>query len=482
VLPSKEHRFRGIWWVPWLAVTACGGEAAPRPQLLVTVDTDLPLVGQIMNRPDLSHDAAVDTLRVEMIAGDGTTSDVFVVVAPDALDWPLSFGVAGDAGADVQLRLRLFRGRYAQSRAWGGGVAPEPNGLLAVDRVARMTVPEEGIERVLITLRGDCQGIPPSFATPGQTCIDAARPAAPPSEGMASLDPDAAVSTQVGTWPPAIDTPCTDDSLPEGTRCIPGGYSLLGDHGLAGFGDGARFAVDPYPLRPVILSAFAMDRTEFSVGRFRALLATHPDMLTSEELPHVRDPSDGNWVDCTYLGPDDGTNDAFPLNCVSRLAAIKICEIAGGTLPTEARWEHAARGRGQHRRFPWGSDWPDCCGTVLGRNDRSCPSGGLATVGSTVDAGCSGPVDESRDGIVDLVGNVREMTLDSLVGYHEGCWAETGVLRDPLCVDSAVQARIDRGAYWSSAPEYSLLSLRATGFDNPQIATSGFRCVYPLPR
>lgn len=464
-----------------LGLTACDDTGDPRAQLVVWIDTDLPLVGQVAARPELSLDASVDTLRIDVLDGDNATKEVLVYVAPDALDWPVSFGVTAEQSPVARLRIRLFRGLYAELRDWGSGFAPEPPTMLAVDRMVEIPLPAEGIQPVRVTLTGECLGLAPRFVSPAQSCVDAARPHAPATEGVDMLEEDARPTSQIGTWPTAIETSCPTDGLPAGSVCVPGGYSLLGDAELAGFNDGILYAVDPYPLRPVVLSPFAMDRTEFTVGRFRELLAAQPDLLLPEEIAHLQVPGDGNWENCTYGGPSTEEQDDYPLNCITRVAAMKLCGALGGTLPTEAQWEHAARGRGQHRLYPWGDEWPACCSAVLERSPGDCDGiGGPAQVASTVDAGCDGPLDVSRDDIVDLAGNIREMTQDSLVAYDESCWAEPGVLHDPMCEDATVVAHIDRGAAWTAWREHTVASLRASGFGNAQVDRSGFRCVYPL--
>src|SRR5262249_12312892 len=161
--------------------------------------------------------------------------------------------------------------------------------------------------------------------------------------------------SQIGTWKTAIEIPCSPPDQGK-KRCIAGGFSLLGETGLEGLADGLLIKVDPAPLRPVILSPFYLDEAEFTVGEFDALLAAQPGAIT-EEMPPKRDPSSSLTANCSWLGGKAGT-EHLPLNCVPRKTAAQICGLRGGLLPSEAQWEHAARGRGQHRKYPWGDDEP----------------------------------------------------------------------------------------------------------------------------
>ncbi len=71
----------------------------------------------------------------------------------------------------------------------------------------------------------------------------------------------------------------------------------------------------------------------------------------------------------------------------------------GGSLPTEAQWEFAARGHG--RKYPWGAEDPTCNRA----NYRGCSSNGTVAVKSN-DAGVT------PAGIFDLAGNVSEWSSD----------------------------------------------------------------------
>ena len=57
----------------WLVLSAsfcvaCSGEGDPQAQLLLVIDIDAPVIGQIAGEPALSSDAAVDTVRIDAVA------------------------------------------------------------------------------------------------------------------------------------------------------------------------------------------------------------------------------------------------------------------------------------------------------------------------------------------------------------------------------------------------------------------------------
>jgi formylglycine-generating enzyme required for sulfatase activity len=441
----------------------CSTAAPARPQLVVWVDTTALVPGQVAADQELTLQAAVDTIRADVLGPSGELLDLRELSLPEALDWPTSFGVAVDAGVRAEVRLRAFRAADASTgtvnlRGELRG-ALEPDADLAIDRLLWLSGPTQGIQHVEVVLDAACLGRGVQRKGGASTCIDAQRLAAAPSGGIVTLSSNVPPSSRVGTSPLGRAIPCSGRA-PVGSVCIPGGFSVLGDRDLVGFGEEYLPAA---PLQPVFLSPFFMDETEFSVARYEQL-ATQ----LSARAPAQQSSTD--VTGCTLLQPG-AASAGLPLNCVDAQAAQELCELSGGTLPTEAQWEHAARGR-QGRAYPWGNEPPRCCDAGL------CLDGPKAVGAANPTPGCGPFADVSRDGVRDLLGNLRELTLDALLPYDDPCWAGDPLLHDPVCSDPNVTARVLRGAAFDTPSTLTQLPLRGTYYRAMQAAEVGFRCVY----
>jgi formylglycine-generating enzyme required for sulfatase activity len=78
----------------------------------------------------------------------------------------------------------------------------------------------------------------------------------------------------------------------------------------------------------------------------------------------------------------------------------------------------------------------------------------------------------------DLLGNLRELTRDALLPYDDRCWSGEPPLRDPLCSDANITARVLRGAAFDTQRTLTQLALRGSYYGAAQRAEVGFRCVY----
>lgn len=480
---ARLGRFACITAMGSSAGAACSDTAPPRAQLLIVIDTDAHVVGEIASRPEVSPDATIDTLEIEVLDDQNRFVDENTFLVADTSNWPLSFGIepSAELGTEVRIWIHAFRALFASSGTTGNGTATLASPpQVTIDRLIAVPLPSSGVSQVRVTLRYDCLGTPSSFGSPLQTCLSKALPKGDPHDGLDAAD--ASLSSSVGTWPPAIEVPCK--STPSATQvCVPGGFFVLGDLGAVGAGLTTDY--EPVPLRPVILSPFLIDKYEFTVGRFRALVN---EGVFSGTMVNANAPSDPTNQYCTWLGSSDGANDALPLNCVPYDSAVALCD---GLLPTEAEWEYAARGRGERYDYPWGDAEPQCCSASLDRSGPplypgTCTGIGIEPVGShAISAQCVGTDasgateamgDVTRDGIYDMAGSLSEALADSLQSLSAPCWNTSAILTDPLCT-AANAAPAMRGAYWNAGLASALLPLRYNAATDGS-PTEGFRCAY----
>jgi formylglycine-generating enzyme required for sulfatase activity len=426
-------------------LAACQGEPpGARPQWTVTVRTDAPV-------PQFG-----DRLLVEVIDDSGTCEGcrrIFDVGASDR--WPLTFGVvAPPSGRAPRVRVRFHR-----TAGSGTDGTPTREGIDAVGRLPAAS----GVTRVAIDLRMDCFGVASDLAA-GETCDPTARALAPePVLGAASTP------LEVGTWEGARTTPCDDDApAPRGMICIPGGAFLLGaPHDFP-----TSDELLPYPEHVVRVSRFAIDEDEVTVGVMRELVRTKG---VPAPVPRTTTPI-GEL--CTYLGPDDPSNDALPVNCLSWPTAKQACEALGKRLPTEAEWEWAAGNQEAETTYPWGEN-EDVCAHARVATGRSLEPTRCITPGAPpgVVRGDS-TKDLTARGVRNLAGNLVEWTLDSFSGYASGCWKREGALLDPVCRDPGPHAI--RGSGWKSDVRQAKSYTRDAAVHDGPVDSIGFRCARPL--
>ena len=147
-----------------------------------------------------------------------------------------------------------------------------------------------------------------------------------------------------------------------------------------------------------------------------------------------------------------------PVVVVTWSEANDFCAKIGGRLPTEAEWEHAARGGKEGFLYPWGDQAPtDAAGATNGaafEGDAAQPVGQFAP---------------NAFGVYDMAGNVWEWVSDWTGMYP----AEAA--SDPKGSASG-RVRLVRGGSYGDDPSNLRVSNRTPNAPDRINLNVGFRC------
>ncbi len=230
--------------------------------------------------------------------------------------------------------------------------------------------------------------------------------------------------------------------------------ALEGGSFLMGSDDGER---DERPVRRLTLPPFELARSEVTVAQYEACVSAGA----------CRAPATEPRPACVW-GQADVARRA--VNCLDWQQASDFCAWAGGRLPSEAEWEFAASG-GEGRLYPWGSEGP-AQGAVRANYDGYDHGDGFDRAQYRRDGHeygapvCSYPAGQSRHGLCDLAGNLRE-------------WTATAASEDSVGSGGALLAgglRVLRGGSWQDPARALRASARRLAPPGERSATVGLRC------
>lgn len=191
---------------------------------------------------------------------------------------------------------------------------------------------------------------------------------------------------------------------------------------------------DQWPAATVTLSSFWMTESEITQGQYWAQLGQNPSTFSE-------------------LGPN------YPVESVTHGEALAFCQAVGGTLPSEAQWEYAARA--------WNSTVYVC------GDDAAC----LADA-AWYDTICPHAVKSKAPndfGLFDLTGNVAEWCAD---WYDEYIYSHLDGTTDPSGPKKEGFYRVVRGGSWETSSHDELRVSARDYWPPEQISMAiGFRCV-----
>jgi formylglycine-generating enzyme required for sulfatase activity len=209
--------------------------------------------------------------------------------------------------------------------------------------------------------------------------------------------------------------------------------------------DDKRCENDEKPQHEVTIDAeFWITRTEVTAGAYDKFVSA-----TGHRKPGS-----------TQTRTDQGTE--LPVTKIAWEDADAYCKWAGGSLPTEAQWEYAARGGKADLIYPWGNE-------INGKQANYVKSDHKKPFFETFPVG---RIDNPNGfGLFDMAGNVREFTAD----FYEAAAYATGV-------PAAGKERVVRGGSFNTSDK----DLRVSARDKIDPAKldkgdnqTGFRCVLP---
>lgn len=157
---------------------------------------------------------------------------------------------------------------------------------------------------------------------------------------------------------------------------------------------------------------------------FRGGLAGSSNDEAVQNLPWWSNIEGACWSRPEGPGSDSDARQDHPVTHVSWNDAQAFTAWAGGRLPSEAEWEHAARGGPQRRRFPWGEEEPDdnqvYCNIWQGRfpHLNTMVDGYAATAPAR-------SFDPNPLGFYNMAGNVWEWTADAFRVHSLGQQAKS---------------------------------------------------------
>jgi sulfatase modifying factor 1 len=283
-----------------------------------------------------------------------------------------------------------------------------------------------------------------------------------------------ALALAVAACAPAGREPPPGLEVPAGMVYVPGGVTRIG---------AADGPPEERPTFEARVAPFFMDAHPVTVAAFRAFVEATGHRTDAERFGNagVLELATGEWrlVDgATWRHPHGPgappAPDDHPVTQVSWHDAAAYARWAGKRLPTEAEWEHAARGgRDARDRYAWGAAHPRGADGAYRANTWNGPA--AAPADGYVFTSPVGAFGATPLGLTDMGGNVWEWTADWFRPYAD---------RDAPFAPDARSERAQRGGSFLCDPDFChgyRVSARSHATPETALFHVGFRCVRDVP-
>ncbi len=194
------------------------------------------------------------------------------------------------------------------------------------------------------------------------------------------------------------------------------------------------------PQRKVYLDGYWIYKFEVTVAQYRKFCID-----TGRSMPEA---------------PKWGWNDTHPIVNVVWQDAADYAKWAGGSLPTEAQWEKAARGT-DGRTYPWGDEWD-----ASRCNQSATGPGRTQPVGRCIEGA-------SPYGCMDMAGNVWEWCSD----WYSADYYQTAPCSNPTGAASGDRRVLRGGGCGNTGVNYARCANRFDIKPGSSGSYSGFRLV-----
>ncbi len=323
---------------------------------------------------------------------------------------------------------------------------------------------------------------PPAVLNPTATVLSPPQTAALAQNTAVVGTPPAAEPTVIIEFPQAPTIPAELDAIKTEMVLVPGGTFLMGttwEEGKQAMDACASYnksctdlawISDSIPTHQVTVDSFQMDIYEVSVAQYVAFLNWlgpnqhktgcdgNPCVKTTLEEPNSYIEFDGT----TYSVRNPTFYPDHPVTFVTWWGAQAYCRTLNRRLPTEAEWEHAARGP-QNFIYPWGFEF-----------DQNRAMSSISPNAGTVPVD-SYPNGTSPYGIFNMAGNVSEWVFDWYqVDYYTQ--QATNPEPNPKGPPTGVE-KVIRGGSWDTIPLFLRAVHRMSARPDMPTAAIGFRCV-----